>query len=567
MRRNSGNVGPKKNVTTLIGGASGIHDTFDVYNYRRYSSWPFSYKVTSLSVNSGTVYENSSQTITVNTSGFEINEALYWTILHGTTSASDFYNSTTSGSWIQSGSSNTGSFTFYTGFVGNPSKATRTFQIQIRLSSTFGPVIYTSGTFSIPAVTSSVSFTASPITETGSDYSNLVVTMGNMGTYIGSFSANVSISGSATAADFSSYPTSTILASGQSSTSFIVLEDFTTEGTESLTATVTYSGYTIGSAVLTINDTSTPITATVTPTASSVNEGSSVTFNISITSGNFSSGTLYWTLSTSGTVANADFSSPSNAVTSGGSVSISSSAGSVSFTLSSDASTESAAESFQLQLRRNSTSGTIITTSSSVTINDTSQGGGSVPTFASATLDSDPGDGAFTTSPGYAGTANQDEANVTIDTGISFTFQGVSYTRIGVSSNSYVVFGTSGTTFSYPNYQFAASSPAYPGIGVCAHPGSSTDSSWTFLGYRTISGSPTKFQIRFRGGYPFSFSGTNRIWDMTFTNGSNVIKVETRTITQKDSSGTGNAIWTKSSSAFLSGSSTPSDGSAFNITC
>lgn len=116
-------------------------------------------------------------------------------------------------------------------------------------------------------------------------------------------------------------------------------------------------------------------TFSVLPNSTNINEGDTVTFTVSTT--DFGSGTLYWTLSTiSGTITNGDFSSPSS-VLSGGSVSVVNNLGSVSFTLANDALTEGT-ESFRLNLRINSTSGTVVATSSTVTVADTSL----TPTFS-----------------------------------------------------------------------------------------------------------------------------------------------------------------------------------------
>lgn len=106
---------------------------------------------------------------------------------------------------------------------------------------------------------------------------------------------------------------------------------------------------------------------TITPNTSSVNEGSSVTFNVATT--NVPNGTtLYWTTSTvSGSINTSDF---NDGVTSG-SFTINNNFGSITRTLANDATTEGS-ESFQLQLRTESVSGTIVATSSTVTIGDTS---------------------------------------------------------------------------------------------------------------------------------------------------------------------------------------------------
>jgi len=105
----------------------------------------------------------------------------------------------------------------------------------------------------------------------------------------------------------------------------------------------------------------------VSPSTASVNEGSSVTFTV--TTANVPDGTtLYWSLNTvSGTINTSDFTGA--AVT--GSFTITSGSGSVVLTLANDTTTEGS-ESFQLQVRTGSTSGTIVATSSTVTIGDTS---------------------------------------------------------------------------------------------------------------------------------------------------------------------------------------------------
>jgi hypothetical protein len=113
-----------------------------------------------------------------------------------------------------------------------------------------------------------------------------------------------------------------------------------------------------------------PATYSISPSTTSLNEGSSVTFNITTT--NFGSGTLYWTLEgVSGTINNSDFSSPANAVTSGGSVSITNNSGSFAVTLSNDSSTEGT-ESFLARLRSGSTSGATVASSSTISVGDTS---------------------------------------------------------------------------------------------------------------------------------------------------------------------------------------------------
>ena len=293
--------------------------------------------------------------------------------------------------------------------------------------------------------------------------------------------------------------------------SFTTVADATTEGTETLSAQISYGGFNLGSATLTITDSSTAITATITPTTSSVNEGSSVTFNISITSGNFSSGTLYWTLLTSGSVVDGDFSSPSSAVTSGGSVSISSSAGSVTFSISADATTESGAESFQFRLRSGSTSGTILATSSSVTINDTSQSGaGYVRTVGTKAPTLGAGGHATYPPTGWTGLQNGSADDANVNTTIpTFILNNVSYTTVYIGSNTYLTFGSGSTVYS----SLSASNPALNKIHIGA-----ADNSYQRVS--RISSGTNYTRIRYEGNC--STSGTvgspGIVFEVTFFN-------------------------------------------------
>jgi hypothetical protein len=102
-----------------------------------------------------------------------------------------------------------------------------------------------------------------------------------------------------------------------------------------------------------------PATYSVSSASSNVNEGNSLTFNVTTT--NVFDGTvLYWTVTNSG-----DFSPAS------GTVVINNNTGSFSVTPTADQTTEGS-ETFTASIRTGSTSGTIVATSSSVTINDTS---------------------------------------------------------------------------------------------------------------------------------------------------------------------------------------------------
>ena len=100
-------------------------------------------------------------------------------------------------------------------------------------------------------------------------------------------------------------------------------------------------------------------TYTITPDFSSVDEGNTLTFNIG--GENITDGTYYWTIESNA----GDF------TTTNGSFSISSNVGSFSVTPTADSTTEGV-EVFEVAIRSGSITGTILQTSSSVTINDTS---------------------------------------------------------------------------------------------------------------------------------------------------------------------------------------------------
>lgn len=376
MRRNGNFIG--KLLSHGLSSASGVFDTFDAYNYRRKSNWPLSFRYISLSPGSGTILENSSTNFTLSTAGFESNTILYWTILNGTSSSFDFVANVVSGSFTQNGSTNTGSFSIVTSLVGYTLKTTKTFQIQIRTGSISGPVVFTSGTFSIPALTASVSTNLSSVNEGGSFIvSTTIGNIGNWNTYFTSYSS----SGTATSADFSGGLPSgfSFFNPGTYNTTFTTLADFTTEGNETINVTATLNGYTLGSTgTITINDTSQTPTASLSLSANPINEG--VTMTVTVTTTNVSNGTtLYWTAENVSNWEASDLSATS------GSFTVNSNSGSFTFNTVADGYTEGT-EQFLLRVRVNSTSGTIIGSSTTISISDTSTGTPE-PTFTQTLFD------------------------------------------------------------------------------------------------------------------------------------------------------------------------------------
>jgi hypothetical protein len=150
-----------------------------------------------------------------------------------------------------------------------------------------------------------------------------------------------------------------------------IANDFATEDTESFALTIR-TGSTTGPVVATsasVNVNDVVPTVSISESTTTVDEGSSVTFTVTATG--FPSGTtLYWTTyQESGTITASDFTDSATE----GSFSISSGTGTVVRSIASDRLTESIAESFKLEIRRDSTSGTIVATSEIITINDRSR--------------------------------------------------------------------------------------------------------------------------------------------------------------------------------------------------
>ena len=193
--------------------------------------------------------------------------------------------------------------------------------------------------------------------------------------------------------------------SNTSTLSFNITADETTEGAETLLMTLDTLSVTRS---VTINDTSVtpPAPYVITPAANNVNEGSALTFNVTTTNVADAT-TLYWTVTNSGDFA-----------TSSGSFTITSNAGSFSVTPTADATTEGA-ETFTASVRTGSVGGTIVATSSSVTINDTSTTPGGGESYSLAASSESITEGENTT-------FTLTTTNVADATNVAYTITGVS---------------------------------------------------------------------------------------------------------------------------------------------
>ena len=165
--------------------------------------------------------------------------------------------------------------------------------------------------------------------------------------------------------DFNSTSGAFTINSNTGSFTITTLSDSTTEGSETKTLyirTGSASGTVVASQSFTVFDTSTTPPTFSLGNVSNMNEGA--TQSVTVTTTNFGSGTLYWTIDGSG-----DFTAHS------GSVSISSNSGTISISSIADQTTEGN-ETKYLRLRTGSTSGTNVSTRSFTLIDTSTAAGG-----------------------------------------------------------------------------------------------------------------------------------------------------------------------------------------------
>jgi hypothetical protein len=311
------------------------------------------------------INEGSTLTINVATTNIPNGTTLYWITNNITTSNVDFVSSVVSGSFTVT--ANTGSFTVSPAAGGGVAEGAETFSVSIKSSNTGGTTMVTSSAITIndtSFISASFSLVPSSINE------------GSPGTF------NVSTSSVAdattlyytvetNAGDFATASGSFTVTSNAGSFTVTPTADATTEGAETFTVSIRTGSITgpvlVTSSSVTINDTSLTPGISFSSVPVSINEGSPGTFSVS-TTGYADATTLFYTVQTNA----GDF------ATSSGSFTITSNAGSFTLTPTADVTTEGA-EAFTVAVRTGSTSGPIIATSDSVTINDTST---TVTTFA-----------------------------------------------------------------------------------------------------------------------------------------------------------------------------------------
>lgn len=325
----------------------------------------------SITESATTVNEGGTVSFAVTTSNVGSGTTLYYNIV-GNTSNNDFLDGSLTGSFVIT--SGSGSFSKTLATDSSYDEFTEGFRVNVSTGSTTGPIVGTSNTvfvtnLGIPTYTIGVS------TTTVSEGSSVNFTINTVNVGDGT-TLYYSTGGSMEAADFSNNSLTgsfsiigTGATTGVATVTRTIANDINTEDTESFTFVVR-TGSISGSVVATsqtINVIDVVPTYSAVPSTTSVNEGSTVTFTVT-TSGVPNSTVLYWTiLPIGGTLSASDF---TDAATSG-SFTINSNTGSIARTLSVDRSTEGL-ESFQIEIRRSSTTGTVIATSETVYINDTS---------------------------------------------------------------------------------------------------------------------------------------------------------------------------------------------------
>ena len=227
-------------------------------------------------------------------------------------------------------------------------------------------------------------------------------------------------------------------------------------------------------------------TYTLTPAANDVNEGSELTFTVGGT--NISDGTYYWTIETNA----GDF------ATTSGEVVVTSNSGTFGVTPTADTTTEDpAVDTFTVALRSVSTSGTILVTSSAVTINDTSL---SAPTYTITAL----GSQASATSVDEGSSATFEVGGTNIIDGTYYWTIETNAEDFATASGSFSITSNTGsfsvvptedtTTEGEQTFTVAVRSVSTTGtVLVTSDPFTINDTSFAIGGQYTFNGTPTSW--------------------------------------------------------------------------
>jgi hypothetical protein len=379
MKRNSGFIGSLKTIKTFD--ASGITELRDQHIHSQNSAWPASPKLLSHTVKlddtdmNDIVINSDDHTIECTFEGLILSQTIYWEA--DQTSANDLVY--TSGSFSVSG--NLGSFSINTQL--RSIKSDETFDVRIRTGSLTGPII---GEMTLTLKGATLSFLSSNLTERGTSSSSVQLNVNYVGDrytterfFLYSYTTGTGYADPAT--DFSSYNSGNAFIQGTKLgtginrylryyDSFAVVDDYVTEGPEVLrlrlgicrggSTTIIYTA----DHNYSISDTTVNPSGSITLSSSTPAEGDTLTVTYSDSNNNSSTAsTLYWTANF-GTATSIDIESTS------GSFSLVNGSGSFSIVISEDLVSDGG-ETFTVEVRSLSTTGTILATSSTVTITDT----------------------------------------------------------------------------------------------------------------------------------------------------------------------------------------------------
>jgi len=353
----------------------------------------------SVGVSTTTINEGGTVNFIVNTTNVSAGTTLYYST-DGTVSANDFTNNSLTGSFSIVGVGSTVGIATISRILSNEggTEGTEYFTLSIRTGSTSGTVVATSSSVAVLNVEPSYNIGVSTTTINEGGTVNFTINTTDVGA---GTSLYYSSSGTVSAADFTDNSLTgsfnivgTGVTTGIATITRTIATDVFSDNAETfqlIVRTGSISGTIVAtSSTVTINDVTPTYTVGVSTTI--VNEGSSVTFTVTTT--NLPNNTnLYYSTIGSGITAS-DFTN--NSLT--GSFAINNNSGSFSRTISGDRTTEGA-EQFQIEIRTLSTSGSIVATSSTITINDTSRTPGADPsgkTFGPVQVNRDNGSTAST---------------------------------------------------------------------------------------------------------------------------------------------------------------------------
>jgi hypothetical protein len=359
--------GFKVNISTgsTIGAIVGTSNTIFVTNLGEPSY--------TIDVSTTTVNEGQSLNFTINTLNVGNGTTLYYST-SGTVSSADFSNNSLTGAFNIVGVGQTTGIATVTRTIATDllTEGNETFNLVVRTNSISGTIVATSPTITVVDIVSSYVIGAS--TETVSEGGSVTFTINTLNVGNGT-TLYYSTSGTVSSADFSnnSLTGSFVVNNNTATITRTIANDSIIEGNETFNLVVRTNS--ISGTIVATSPTITVLDVvpqySVTSSTNSINEGSSVVFTV--TTVGIANGTVvYWTtLTTLGSVSASDF----NDAGAGG-FTVNNNTGTITRTLATDRFTEGP-EQFKLEIRTSSTSGTIVATSDSVTINDTSKDVGS----------------------------------------------------------------------------------------------------------------------------------------------------------------------------------------------